>query len=157
MFHLKSLSVSGLVLVGLFLLAACSLGEEPTPEIVSPLSPPASPIKTPTSDSASTVTSFNIDEPLVPGDTRVSGVGPAGMEIAIVDVTLVNREIGTGTVDQDGTFDIEVSPPLSGGHRIGITIFVTLSEAEAQQIAGDGARFMGKEGWVYESAIVEPE
>jgi hypothetical protein len=121
------------------------------------LSPPVSPIKAPTSEGASKLTRLNIDEPLLPGDTRVSGVGPAGMEIAIVDVPPVNREIGTGAVGQDGTFDIDVSPPLSGSHRIGITIFITLSEAEAQQVAGDGARFLGREGWIFESAIVESE
>lgn len=148
--HKETLISSALLLMAILLLAACGRAPSPSPEI-SPLGSSLSPIETPVVEES---VRFDIDEPLLPDATRVSGVGPAGMEITIVDVTLVNREIGKGKVKSNNTFDIEVSPPLSGGHRIGIVPVIDLTPEEAEQYAGDGSRFFGKGGWILESAVV---
>jgi hypothetical protein len=65
---------------------------------------------------------FEITEPLTPGDTVVKGTGPQGVSIRIVDISLVGEEIGNGVVRDDGTFVIEVNPPLVIRHRIGIAL-----------------------------------
>ena len=76
------------------------------------------------------------------------------MEIIIVDVTLMNRELGRGKVDSNSTFDLEVSS-LSSGHRIGILPAGDLTQETSERVAGDGARFVGRQGWLLETAIVQ--
>jgi hypothetical protein len=49
----------------------------------------------------------------------VTGQGPAGLQIAIVDVTFAAEHLGVGKIGSDGRFAIDVKP-LPDGHAIGI-------------------------------------
>jgi hypothetical protein len=60
--------------------------------------------------------------PIRAGDTRVTGTGPARLPIRIIDVSLVGEQIGSGAIDENGKFDISVSPPIETQHSIGIQI-----------------------------------
>lgn len=151
-----------LFVVLLMLLTAC--GKEQGPSI-SPLDSPIAPSSAPSSvlptpivvsgaDVGEDVIKFNIDEPLSIGASRVTGVGPDGFEISLVDVTVGYEILGSGKVDRDGKFDIEVAPSLMGGHRIGIVTKSSLSVVEFEKYAGDGRHFTAQGGWVLESAIV---
>jgi hypothetical protein len=86
----------------------------------SPLSPlvAESPLATPTVLPEG-VQPFALDEPLYVGATQVAGRGPAGLQIAIVDVTFAAEHLGVGEIGSDGTFAIEVKP-LPESHAIGI-------------------------------------
>lgn len=63
---------------------------------------------------------FQIDQPLVAGAERVTGQAPPNMRLAIANVTLSGEVLGTGVSDDQGRFDIAVSP-LPAGNRIGVT------------------------------------
>ena len=71
----------------------------------------------PTSDPA--LVEFQLDDPLMAGETRVSGTGVAGVPIIIMDVSRMT-EIGSGTVGQDNRFSITTSEPLVAYSIIGV-------------------------------------
>jgi hypothetical protein len=52
----------------------------------------------------------------------VKGTGPKGVSIRVLDVSLVGEGIGNGVIGDDGSYAIEVNPPLAAGHRIGIAL-----------------------------------
>jgi hypothetical protein len=55
------------------------------------------------------------------GATEVTGTGPAGVPILIVDVSL-NTEIGRGEVGPEGRFRVEVNPSLVYPNLIGVML-----------------------------------
>jgi hypothetical protein len=69
---------------------------------------------------------FIIDEPLYEGDTTVSGSGPAGVPIIIMDISLMTA-IAEGRIDEDGEFSIAVTPPLKAPNLVGIMFDETKS------------------------------
>jgi hypothetical protein len=90
---------------------------------------------------------FSLDEPLTADATGVSGQGPSGVEIAIVDVTLMAETLGTGMIGEDNAFTITVDPPLKADHLVGITVLtIRGEEISAENVvslypfAGDQAR-----------------
>lgn len=122
-----------LIVVGI---AACQpLKELPTvePTVIDPsleLSPLQSPVATATNivtsppSSQATPTSgdrFQIDRPVREGATIVSGTGLQGTVIKVFDLTHMGVELGSGIVQQDGRFAIEVDP-LPANIRIGIQL-----------------------------------
>jgi len=142
-------------------LAAC---DEAPAITVSPLDSPiiasSSVLPTPIAVSESEtidegIVKFNIDEPLLAGASQVTGVGPAGLSISVVDVSVGYEVLGSGEVNREGKFAIKVTPPVMSGHRIGILTEEPLSSAEFKKYAGDGQHFTAQGGWVIESAIVE--
>lgn len=56
------------------------------------------------------------------GDKKVIGTGPARLSIRIVDVSWAGEQIGSGTIDENGKFDISVDPPIESNHTIGIML-----------------------------------
>jgi len=174
--------ISTLILFIALLLAATGCGEpQPTQ---SPVGSPSSPIGTPAeaqpsggSESESPLSTatptaeedaipgprFALDRPLEAGATHVSGQGPAGIPIVIVDVTLTGRQLGTGYINDEGRFDIELSEPLEAGHRIGIMAGTTsgMSEEEAQEYISQLKKWRGEEartlpfiGTLFDTAMV---
>ncbi len=69
--------------------------------------------------STSPLPEFQLHEPLLKGETVVSGEGPAGVPILIVDVSYMTV-IGEGRVSPEGEFAIEVEPPLVEYSMVGI-------------------------------------
>jgi len=65
---------------------------------------------------------FSINEPVEGGDTIVSGIGPAGIPIRLVNVSEVGRILGETIINQDGLFSFSVQTPLESGHSIGLQL-----------------------------------
>lgn len=119
------------------------------PGIDSPLAPPRE--------------RFSLNAPVAAGASEVSGTGPAGTAIIIADVTLMSQELGSGVIQNDGTFNVQVDPPLIEGHIIGIKLGVvegeTLPPNYADQLMpyrGDGARSFPQLGFFWDTATVIP-
>jgi len=65
---------------------------------------------------------FSINEPVEGGDTIVSGIGPAGVPIRLVDVSEVGLILGETIIDKNGTFSFTIEIPLESGHSIGLKL-----------------------------------
>lgn len=65
---------------------------------------------------------FDIDDPLTAGDTVVTGTGPQGVPIILVNASEVGRVLAETVIDEDGTFTFELEEPLEQGHMIGIML-----------------------------------
>jgi len=88
---------------------------------VSPLaSTPYSPLVTP--PWADQVSAFRFDKPIRSGTTRITGSGPAGVPIIIVDVTFGGLVLAAGNIDQSGRFVLDLDQPLEANHRIGLAL-----------------------------------
>jgi len=66
--------------------------------------------------------SFTIDEPIDPNSNTVTGIGPAGVPIRLIDVTTVGEELASTTIDKSGNFIFILERPLISGHVIGLMI-----------------------------------
>ena len=98
--------------MGMLLLVACGGG--PTPYL-SPLSTLASPLISPVAprgSSSESLPEFRLNEPLVEGATQVTGSGPPGAPILIVNVSTTGTILGQGQIGQDGRFSIGVDSSL---------------------------------------------
>jgi hypothetical protein len=84
-----------------------------SPLVTSPVSTPGS--------SGSDLPEFQLDRPLVVGATKVTGSGPVGVPIVIMDISYIT-EIGRGQVNSKGQFSVEVDPPLREYTLIGIML-----------------------------------
>jgi len=65
---------------------------------------------------------FDIDDPLTAGDTVVTGTGPTGVPINLVDASEVGLLLAETVIDADSTFTFELDAPLEQGHMIGIML-----------------------------------
>lgn len=161
-----------ILLVGL-LVAVVGCGgpkptESPLPSPSSPFSTPSrfeSPIETPTTQSSEiSGPTFAIDRPLKAGATNITGQGPAGIPIVVVDVTMTGQELGQGFIDDTGRFDIELNRPLEHDHRIGLMAGAAqaMSPEEIQvyikqllRWKGEGARDLPYIGMLFDTTMVE--
>lgn len=50
------------------------------------------------------------------------GTGEPGVPLRVVNVTQMASELGQGTVDPDGTFEISLTQSLTSGERVGLMI-----------------------------------
>lgn len=66
--------------------------------------------------------SFTIDEPIDPNSNTVTGTGPAGVPIKLVDVTIMGEELALTTIDENGNFSFSLDKPLTSGHAVGLMI-----------------------------------
>lgn len=100
---------------------------------------------------------FSLDLPLLPGATRVTGHGPVGQKVSIVDVSLGTEELGAGEIGADGVFAVDVKP-LPAGDRIGIMAGAPLSpeyETNRDLLWGQGGIQLPMFGDVFASAMVQ--
>jgi len=65
---------------------------------------------------------FSINTPLKAGDMVVTGNGPIGVPITLVDVTEVGKLLGTTVINKDGTFQFDLVQGLPEKHQIGIQL-----------------------------------
>lgn len=65
---------------------------------------------------------FTIDEPVTADAKVVTGTGPAGVPIRLVDVSLMGQELALITIGEDGKFTFELEEDLVPGHSIGLMI-----------------------------------
>ncbi len=169
----KTFILAAIVLfsIGLLVpLVGCGSPEPKPSATKSPLQYPSSPVATSASVQSPIHTpeipgpAFAIDRPLEGGGNRITGQGPAGIPIVVVDVTLTGQKLGEGFIDEEGYFDIELSKPLEPGHRVGLMAGATesMSQAEAQNYLqqlrrwkGEGARNLPFIGMLFDTALVE--
>lgn len=123
----------------------------PLPTVAYP-----APGEAPTQDPS--IIKFNLDKPIYAGDTVISGTGPAGVPIAILDITFMGEVLGQTVIKDDGTFSIEVSP-LEAAHRVGIILGVLegteWSETDFdERYFGDQALNVPLVGFFYDTALV---
>lgn len=166
MFDLHRRTTLGITLILLVcvLLVGCKKSSSEPPDKSSPLSPlPVTSSQTdsplPPAPPTPALTPFALDEPLEAGATRVTGKGPAGTFIMIVDVTMGAERIGGGEIEDDGTFAIDVVP-LPPLHRVGIMASGDLSpqvEANLGSLWGEGAIDLPMIGKVFASTMTTDE
>lgn len=65
---------------------------------------------------------FHIDLPVSGGDLTVTGTGPAGVPIVLVDVSEVGLTLGKTTIKENGTFIFNLKDPLQSSHLIGLQL-----------------------------------
>ena len=61
-------------------------------------------------------------DPVRAGDLVVSGSGPAGLPIRIVDISQVGYSYGETMIGQGGRFTLQLAEPAIGGNRIGVLL-----------------------------------
>lgn len=88
----------------------------------SPIPEPIATVSMPTATAIPQIgPDFTITAGVQPGDTMVTGTGPAGLGIKIVDINMVGEVRGEGIIADDGTFEIAVDSVV-GGNTLGIII-----------------------------------
>lgn len=103
---------------------------------------------------------FSLKKPIFEGTTQIVGVGTPGIPIIIYDVTFMGEILGQGLINQDGTFNISVSP-LEAGHRIGIGLGVLsgskwqVTDFQNPAFNGDEARQVPMVGFFFDTAMVQ--
>lgn len=65
---------------------------------------------------------FTIDRPVTEANTQVTGTGPAGAQIELVNLTRDNEFIGRTTVNNDGTFAIDTDGKLIAKNEIALVL-----------------------------------
>lgn len=95
-----------------------------------------------------------LNKPISPGDTTVTGVGPPGLTVYLLNITFMGEELGSGTIDEAGKFVIEVAE-LPSGVRIGLTADVTTVGLTENDIRfGDEAFSVPQVGSFYDSYVI---
>ncbi len=104
---------------------------------------------------------FTLEKPVSNGDTIISGTGPAGVPIEVVDVTLMRLVLARGVIEDDNSFSFELSEPLEKGHRLGIALAeLAGTEWTEEQFANkfyNGSRAMNVPtvGFFFDTAMVK--
>lgn len=97
---------------------------------------------------------FAINTPLRAGGTEVTGVGPSGVTVFLVNVTLMGEPLGSTTIGNDGTFRIVV-PPLSANIQVGLAADLEAAGIDLDSIIpGEGARAVPLVGYYFDTALV---
>lgn len=65
---------------------------------------------------------FTINTPVSSSDMIVTGSGPAGVPIKLVNVSRVGLLLGETIIDSEGTFVFNLTEPLEAEHLIGIQL-----------------------------------
>jgi hypothetical protein len=86
----------------------------PSPTPVPDVYPP------PTAEEVFAEPRIRLDLPVSVGDTTITGQAPAGLALAVIDVTYNGALLGQGITGEDGRFTIDVGN-LVEGNRLGLT------------------------------------
>ncbi|MGH2537432.1 MAG: hypothetical protein ACRDHL_08575 [Candidatus Promineifilaceae bacterium] len=128
-----------------------SAGAYPPPSR-APQEPAAYP---PPSEASGTLLAF--DRPIEASDIEVSGVGPPGLIVYVVNSTFMGEELGSGVVGDDGTFSIQVAP-LPAGIRIGLSADLEASGIDESEVRpGEGAIQVPQVGNFFDSVVLPQE
>ncbi len=116
------------------------------PPIVSSGYPPptVSPVQGP---------AFQITTPVRAADTKITGTGPAGIEVRVVDLTQSGVLLGTTKIKSDGTFEATLTAPLMPGNRV--ALMLGLAEDRSKFLSGPGYQDYPLIGIVFATAPVE--
>jgi hypothetical protein len=129
------------------------LPSSPLPAVDSPLAAVDSPLP------AETMERFSLNKPLRAGATEVSGRGPAGTPLQVVDITSGGEVLGTGVINADGSFVIKLGVPIEANRAIGISLSVGKDPdtwLDLWALRGDGARAIPQIGDFFDSDVSSP-
>lgn len=65
---------------------------------------------------------FTIDAPVTVASGQISGSGPAGVPIRVVNVTRGAEDIALVTIGEDGRFSADISGRVTAGDRVGLML-----------------------------------
>jgi hypothetical protein len=65
---------------------------------------------------------FHINLPVTENDSIITGTGPSGVPIVLVDVSELALILGETTIDADGSFSFKLAEPLTPDHTIGLML-----------------------------------
>jgi len=99
---------------------------------------------------------FTISEPLVAGDTTITGKGPANIPIKVINVSYVGELLGSGQTDSNGTFTIALSKPLEVQHVIALQLNDQSLEADFRNNPGPDYTDFPMVGLLLTTVIVQP-
>lgn len=130
-------------------------GPEASPSFASPLSPLTapvldSPLPTPSDNR------FHLDRPIAAGATAVSGRGPAGIPLQVVNITDGGEILGNGVIDDDGHFAIGLGVPVPPHRVIGIRLDGPKDPdtwLDLWALRGEDARFIPQAGEFFDTVI----
>lgn len=95
-----------------------------------------------------------IDRPVEPNQTTITGVGPAGLQVTLMNITFLGEELGSAVIRDDGMFLINVNP-LPAGVRIGLTAdLATSGLTEADVRPGEGEVSTPRVGYFFDSVVI---
>lgn len=95
------------------------------------------------------------DRPIKTTDTVVTGVGPPGVAVTIIDITFMGTELGSGVIKEDGTFSIDVNG-LQSGIRIGLFADISFSGFSEEDVTpGEGVISIPRVGFFYDSVVLD--
>lgn len=124
----------------------------------SPLSPLKLSVESPVKMPDTNKVRFKLDKPLIEGMTIVTGQGPKGVLLQVVDVTAGGDVLGSSAINDNGRFRIELRAPLRAGHKVGIEL-ATPREAETWlmlwELRGEDAEAIPQMGYFFDTAVVE--
>lgn len=112
------------------------------------------------SDAAASPDAFRINKPLSAGDTQVSGTGPAGVPIFLMDITKMGLPLAETKIGADGKFVFTLPEGLEASHRVGILLGGlegTKWKPEdfyPRRYYGDEARQVPQIGFFHDTALV---
>lgn len=122
----------------------------PLPEVNLPGD--AYPSQDSVTNSSATLLAF--DKPIQSTDSVITGVGPSGLTVYILNMTFMGTELGSGVIDNDGKFAITVSE-LQPGTRIGLTAdLTTLGLTENDIRPGDGEMAVPRVGYFFDTVVL---
>jgi hypothetical protein len=102
--------------------------------------------------------SFKLN-PISEGDTILTGEGPAGIFLEAFDVTF-NHSIGSGVIQDNNKFEIQLAEPIVAGRLIGI-MYGAERDPETWMdlwaLRGTGARSVPNIGYFFDSQISQPK
>lgn len=156
-----------LTFIGTWLLAAC--GQQPalspnaavnvtTPVAMGYPAPDAYPNPSyPSPASTLQGPKFTINKPVKATDTQITGTGPAGVPIRLIDVTQAGEVIAITTIRDDGSFSFDVAGKLVAGHRVALTLGDTTGTTfnPVDFISGPGYQDFPLIGILFDSAYIE--
>jgi hypothetical protein len=95
-----------------------------------------------------------LNRPIQPGDTAVSGVGPPGLPIFILNVTLMGEPLGSGVIGDDGSFSIPVEP-LQANTRVGLAADIAAHGLSVEDVQpGEGQISIPQVGYFFDSVVI---
>jgi|YNPMSStandDraft_1061717.scaffolds.fasta_scaffold73795_1 hypothetical protein len=151
----RSLTVFLELLVVLLSVSGC-LRSTPSNSPLS-LSPLESPLESPVKAPDANEVRFKLDKPLIEGMSIVTGQGPKGVLLRVIDITAGGDVLGSGAINDDGKFRIELRVPLKAGHKVGIDL-ATPREAETWlmlwELRSEDAEAIPQMGYFFDTAVV---
>ena len=99
---------------------------------------------------------FTIDRPVTEANTQVTGTGPAGAQIELINLTRDNDFIGQTTINNDGTFVIDTDGKLIAKNEIALILANTADTDTTSEGLDDNPAYQQiAAGIVVATAIVQ--